>query len=207
MSDLATVYERRFETVLQPLAKAIESQLQEYLADTPRIDRVVARAKSVDRFITKAQSLKDEKPRYSEPLNQIQDQIGARIITFYLSDVESVSAVIERYYRPIEAKLVVPDSQWEFGYFGQHYILLVPSDVVDERADKDDVPQFFELQIKTLFQHAWSEAEHDLGYKPQLGSLDPMDTRRLAFSSAQAWGADQVFDQLFRDRTLPRRPF
>jgi ppGpp synthetase/RelA/SpoT-type nucleotidyltranferase len=24
-------------------------------------------------------------------------------------------------------------------------------------------PGFFELQIKTLFQHAWSEAERDLG--------------------------------------------
>jgi ppGpp synthetase/RelA/SpoT-type nucleotidyltranferase len=62
--------------------------------------------------------------------------------------------------------------------------------------DKDMVPQFFELQIKTMFQHAWSEANHDLGYKPESGELDPEHLRLLAFTSAQAWGADMVFNDL-----------
>ena len=49
------------------------------------------------------------------------------------------------------------------------------------------MPKFFELQIKTLFQHAWSEAEHDLGYKEDK-HLNLDQKRRLAFTSAQAWG-------------------
>jgi putative GTP pyrophosphokinase len=57
------------------------------------------------------------------------------------------------------------------------------------------------LQVKTLFEHAWSEAEHDLGYKPGEAPLTPDQKRRLAYTSAQAWGADHIFDELFRARS------
>jgi putative GTP pyrophosphokinase len=112
--------------------------------------------------------------------------------------------VVEKYFRAIESKDHVPDSEWEFGYFGRHYVLVIPSDVIEDNWDKALVPKFFELQIKTLFQHAWSEAEHDLGYKEVVAeSLNLDQKRRLAFTSAQAWGADHMFDELFRELTTP----
>ena len=114
--------------------------------------------------------------------------------------MDRIAATIQKYYRPIESKDVIPESEWEFGYFGRHYVLLVPSDVVAVSIDKALMPQFFELQVKTLFQHAWSEANHDLGYKPGATPLSSDAKRRLAFTSAQAWGADHIFDELFRER-------
>jgi GTP pyrophosphokinase len=77
---------------------------------------------------------------------------------------------------------------------------VLPSDIIRDGMDRSMMPTFFELQIKTLFQHAWSEAEHDLGYKPGMKPLTPDETRRLAFTAAQAWGADHIFDELFRQR-------
>jgi putative GTP pyrophosphokinase len=121
-------------------------------------------------------------------------------VTFYLSDIDRVAKIVEKYYRPIQSRVLVPDSEWEFGYFGKHYVLIVPSDVIDPSLDKTLIPEFFELQLKTLFQHAWSEANHDLGYKPGATPLNSDAKRRLAFTSAQAWGADRVFDELFRER-------
>ena len=132
--------------------------------------------------------------KYTDPLNQIQDQIGARIVTFYKDDVENIREVIERYFRPIEVKTVIPDSESEFGYFGQHYILLFPKDITETVTTP--IPPFFELQIKTLFQHSWSEANHDLGYKPG-EDLSPKLRRKIAFVSAQAWGADEIFNELY----------
>jgi ppGpp synthetase/RelA/SpoT-type nucleotidyltranferase len=191
-------YQRRFYKVLKPLGETLQEQLQGCLAGTPRIDRVQARAKSVDRFLAKAEKQEDGKPKYAEPLHQIRDQIGARVIAFYLSDVDGISKSVERYYRPVEAKSRVPESEWKFGYFGRHYVMLMPSDLILPEWGKADVPQFFELQIKTLFQHAWSEANHDLGYKPGANPLPAGAERRLAFASAQAWGADQIFEELHR---------
>lgn len=68
---------------------------------------------------------------------------------------------------------------------------------VKDEENESAVISFFELQIKTLFQHAWSESEHDLGYKPTT-TLSSDQKRRLAFTAAQAWGADQIFDELFK---------
>jgi len=84
----------------------------------------------------------------------------------------------------------VPDSESEFGYFGKHFILKIPKEV----GASGDI-KFFELQIKTLFQHSWAEANHDIFYKSRI-KLSQTQKRKVAFTAAQAWGADQIFNDL-----------
>ena len=200
MTSLKETYTLRREKVLVPLAARVEDHLKNLFGSLARIDRISARAKSVDRFLGKAAKLEDGKPKYEDPLNQIQDQLGARIVTFYASDVERVRLEIEKYFKYIESQRIVPESKKEFGYEGRHFILFVPEDLVDDTVSRDESVELFELQIKTLFQHAWSEAEHDLGYKPSV-KLTSDQNRRLAFTAAQAWGADQIFDEMFGQMT------
>ena len=196
--DLAAHYAERLSSVLDPLAERLEEYLDDIFGKMPRVDAVTTRAKSLDRFLAKAAKLNaDGSPKYSDPINQIQDQIGARIITFYLDDVKKLAEEVAGYFRAIETQDMVPDSEAEFGYFGKHFMLLLPVDVFDDRITEKDSPKFFELQIKTLFQHAWAEANHDLGYKPE-APLSNEQKRCLAYTSAQAWGADRMFDDLHR---------
>jgi ppGpp synthetase/RelA/SpoT-type nucleotidyltranferase len=72
---------------------------------------------------------------------------------------------------------------------------VLPEDLFEDDVNRDRAPTFFELQVKTLFQHAWSEAEHDLAYKPNK-PLSSLQKRFVALTAAQAWGADQMFAQL-----------
>ena len=197
-ATLRRLYEARRNIVLVQLAERIHGLLATYLEGAPRIDRISARAKGVDRFMAKAAKLSKGTPKYSDPINQIQDQVGARVVTFYLSDVDRVKQVIDAYFRPIEERRIVPDSVSEFGYEGHHYVLFVPNDVIDDDWERGDYPDFFELQIKTLFQHAWAEAGHDVGYKEFVPLIDDQK-RKLAFTAAQSWGADMIFNDLFRD--------
>ena len=196
-ATLRDKYEAQRATILLPLAKALGSHLESLFADRMRIDRISVRVKSTDRFLAKAAKVVEGTPKYSDPLRQIQDQIGARIVTFYRPDVEALSQEIEKHFRSIETRKIVPESDWEFGYEGKHYVLLLPRDVFSEAISEDSFA-FFELQLKTVFQHAWSEAEHDLGYKPP-SELTREQKRKLAFTSAQAWGADNIFEALFAD--------
>src|SRR6185437_5710447 len=110
MNELQANFEARRAAVLVPLAARIEGQLRELLNGAPRIDRVQARAKAFDRFMDKAWKVEDGKLKYEEPLHQIQDQIGTRVVVFYLSDVARVTDTIMKYYRPIEFKFHVPES-------------------------------------------------------------------------------------------------
>lgn len=194
--DLLAEYRLKHDGTLVPVAAALEDLIKDHLDNVTHIDRVSARAKSPGRFLTKARKLNSAGGlRYPEPLVQIQDLIGARVIVFYKSDVAIVEELLLQYFTPIESRTIVPDSEWEFGYFGRHFIMTLPRDAVPKEVNADETPGFFELQLKTLFQHAWSEAEHDLGYKP-LEELSADQKRLLAYTSAQAWGADDVFERL-----------
>jgi putative GTP pyrophosphokinase len=189
------IYRTRF-AALEKVATKLDDYIHHCLMGVKNIDRISARAKTPDSFIKKANKQKDDgKPKYSSPLLQIQDQIGARIVVFLKNDVEIVATEMERYFQFVERQDHVPDSYWKFGYFGRHWIFALPDDVIPRDVEKEIVPRFFELQVKTLFQHAWSEANHDLCYKAS-GELTPEQQRLFAYTAAQAWGADRVFDEL-----------
>ena len=178
-------------------SKAIVENISKLLEDKniSHIDRIYGRAKSVERFMQKAQKKTDEGLfRYKQPLMQIQDQIGVRIITFYLSDVKKITNIIKEYFESIEIVDKHPENYDVFSYVGQHFILFIP-DEIKTYNEGEYLPSFFELQIKTMFQHAWAESNHDLNYKTK-NELSFEDKRLIAYSAAQAWGADIVFEEL-----------
>jgi ppGpp synthetase/RelA/SpoT-type nucleotidyltranferase len=178
------------------VAERLRSHIKDTLASVERIDSISARAKDPDRYFAKAVKLNDDGTRkYDNPKFEIQDQIGVRITVFYLSDVDRIRRYIVKYLRFIEETPKSPESDAEFGYFGLHFIAAIPEDVLGDDTPDGAVPEFFELQIKTLFQHAWSEAHHDIGYKA-VRPLASEERRKMAFTAAQAWGADIIFEDL-----------
>src|SRR4029077_18302458 len=97
-ATLESQYKSRYERVLVALSGRLDSYLRDIVKDYPRLDRVSVRAKAVDRFLEKAARQEGGARKYSDPLNQIQDQLGARVVTFYLSDVDQIGTRIEEYF-------------------------------------------------------------------------------------------------------------
>lgn len=187
-----------YESIL-PLLDKLCKQLQEQLIDAvngiTHIDRITCRPKGIDSFMLKSEKTnKDGSLKYKVPLKEIQDQIGARIVVYCKTDVEPVKEKINSYYRQVEQTLMVPEDVTKFGYEGFHMVCFLPNTIFSSR-DNSLVNDFFELQIKTLFQHAWSQSNHGLGYKPG-SSLKPDEERMLAFIAAQSWGADKALVDL-----------
>ncbi|MEK6757425.1 MAG: RelA/SpoT domain-containing protein, partial [Bacteroidota bacterium] len=127
----------------------------------------------------------------------IQDILGARIVVFYKSDIEPVSKIIEKAFNSVEKQQLIPEDENEFGYEGLHYVLFVPPHIAGQYRSVPNIPTFFELQIKTLYQHAWAQAEYGLGYKPGV-QIDRDTKRKLAFVAAQSWGADEMLETLYQ---------
>lgn len=90
-------------------------------------------------------------------LSDITDILGIRIITYYVDDVDKVASQVERLFTidwensVDKRKLREIDS---FGYMSLHYICSTP-----------EFPYRFEIQMRTLLQHAWANMDHDTGYK------------------------------------------
>ena len=198
-TSIEAQYARIRSAYLVELAALLESHLKHFVVYS-RVDRITCRVKSVDSFMDKAKKRNDDgTPKYVEPLRQIQDQIGARIVTFYKSDIPHIQEIIDETYARIEIRLLVPEKVNEFGYEGFHYVLAIPHELRPHSAVGDEIPLFFELQIKTLFQHAWAQAEHEITYKPGFPWTDE-HKRKVAFTAAQAWGADMIFDELYKEQ-------
>ncbi len=135
MTDVGSDYKSRY-AYLTRIASNLEQLVLDHLDGVDNIDRVSARAKDPERFADKANRLDDDgKPKYAKPLTEIQDQLGVRVIVFYLNDVDIVSGVLHRYLQPIEETALVPDSYWEFGYFDRHSLMAVPADCLPQDVD------------------------------------------------------------------------
>lgn len=199
-NEIYDLYNERLE-YLRNAAKDLKEDLEKTFSSISKteihIDRIDTRAKNLDRFVDKAvKPNEDGTFKYLNPINEIQDQIGARILVLYLKDVEKVAERIYDYYTDFEDVTKEPENDHEFKYFGRHMILTMPMEIRDKYGKKY-IPNVFELQIKTLFQYAWSECEHDFNYKNIEGKqLSKEEERLLALASAQAWGSDKIFDEL-----------
>ncbi|GAB5407315.1 MAG: hypothetical protein Aurels2KO_55460 [Aureliella sp.] len=190
MTDLTAAYTEKFNVILQPAAEKLCEFLEPMFYEHPGVCRVSTRPKKIKSFLDKAAIEEDGKPKYGDPLNEIQDQLGALVVTRFLADIQPVADIVENTFRRIERQYIEPESENEFGYVGQHYILFLPGDV-----GADSSIDFFELQVKTLFQYAWSETNHAIGYKGK-AKLTPEQRRLSAYLAAQAWGADVAVDDL-----------
>ena len=103
-----------------------------------------------------------------ESLGDITDIFGMRVITFYTDDVDKVASAVDRLFdidwdnSVDKRKLHEVDS---FGYMSLHYVCKSPG-----------YPYRFEVQMRTILQHAWANMNHDTGYKS--GVEVPMEYRR-----------------------------
>jgi ppGpp synthetase/RelA/SpoT-type nucleotidyltranferase len=110
--SLEDLYRKRYEA-LKITAIALQAHVSVYFTGVSRIDRITARAKDVKSFLDKAAKKEKGKSKYGDPLNQIQDQLGVRVVTFFRSDVDRVDDIVKKYFRWIEHKDHVPESEWE----------------------------------------------------------------------------------------------
>jgi predicted RNase H-like nuclease/ppGpp synthetase/RelA/SpoT-type nucleotidyltranferase len=163
---------------------------------------VTGRAKTVASFAAKAARTLDGEPLYAEPLEDITDQIGVRVITYLHSDVTAVADLLGD---PVGSGLRVLDdrdmgqetaSQGRFGYASRHLLVAL----VEPSVDVPSTERRAQVQVRTVLQHAWAEFEHAIRYKGRIPAADAPDLdRRFTLAAGLLELADREF-ALIRDR-------
>ncbi|MEO9138039.1 MAG: GTP pyrophosphokinase [Jatrophihabitans sp.] len=150
---------------------------------------ITGRTKSVASFAAKAVRSVDSEPLYADPLTQITDVVGVRVITYLQSDVVAVAQLFADQLTIINDRDLGEETAREgrFGYASRH--LLVSSAVDRERPAS--------VQVRTVLQHAWAEFEHDIRYKGTVpAELAPDLERRFTLAAGLLELADREFSEI-----------
>ncbi|MEQ9299000.1 MAG: hypothetical protein RIF33_10570 [Cyclobacteriaceae bacterium] len=182
-----------FKRLAEKVGQIIEELLE---LENINYHAVFYRAKTIDSF-----SEKIKNPKYNNPLEELTDLAGIRIIGYVEDDVEAISKIIERSFTIDPANSIDKSKDLgvdKVGYKSVHYVCALPS-------GRTALPEYFrfknlkfEIQIRTILQHSWAEIEHDKNYK-FTGELPPKIQRRFKLVAGNLELADREFNQLSRD--------
>lgn len=178
-------------------AEDFEGDVEDLLLDAGvTFDRVSARVKSWASLKDKAKKRNpDGTLSYPDPWNDIHDLVGVRVNVFHSTEIPKAIDVLSDSFTVIRSvdKAAETRVSGGFGYGSHHLVLEVPD-------TSDDLAEFaglqFEVQVRTVLQHAWAEFEHDIRYKQGSEPLDPRVDRAFALAAGLIELADQQFDQI-----------
>lgn len=186
---------RLYEDLAETIGRVLKDTLSAASVSTHSIQ---ARAKTIDSFADKASkpsSANPLEPKYNDPLKEITDLSAARIITYLPGTIKDVCNSIETEFSVLE-KIDKADElmdEGKFGYHSVHYLVTLPQD----RTRLSEYRRFsgiiFEIQVRTILQHAWAEMEHDIQYKS--ASVIPAIIRRRFIALA---GMLEIADREFQ---------
>lgn len=160
------------------------------------IHAIFNRLKDVESFKEKIRD-----PKYTNPQEQITDLAGIRVICYVESDIVKISKIVEANFE------IDPENSGDksillgtdkVGYKSVHYI----AKLNDSRLVLPEYQSYsgkkFEIQIRTILQHAWAEIEHDRNYKFS-GELPEEIQRRFKLVAGSLELADKELDRIAAD--------
>ena len=138
---------------------------------------------------------------YSDPLIQMTDITGLRVVVFFESHISEVSDIIREVFNVDEENSIDRDQLLggdRIGYRSVHFVCSLGGQrkELPEYASIHDLK--FEIQIRTVLQHAWAELAHDRAYKFS-GSLPSYLQRKLNLYSGMLEIVDKGFDEVARE--------
>lgn len=181
------------QSSLEAMGRALQAHLVALLERQGLQVQVTWRVKSLPSLARKLA----RPDRTYQRLEDVTDLVGLRIITYFEDTIERAARLVEERFRvdidrSVDKRMLQEPNS--FGYRSLHYVCHPPMELLAEH------PEWkwpFEIQIRTILQHAWAEIEHDLGYRNPESVPLPV-RRRFSRLAGLLEIADQEFVELRR---------
>ncbi|WP_344253002.1 helix-turn-helix domain-containing protein [Terrabacter carboxydivorans] len=163
---------------------------------------VSGRTKSVASFAAKAERRDANGLLYPDPLVDITDQIGVRVITYVHDDVAAVAELLAEELAVLDDRDMGLETAraGRFGYASRHQLVSVDASRTVRPAYESLRRRSASVQIRTVLQHAWAEFEHDIRYKGTVPEEHAHELdRRFTLAAGLIELADREFSAI-RDR-------
>lgn len=196
LQEISTWYDKNFK-LYEKCSKEI-SEIITKILDKKKIPyhSITFRVKEKSSYLEKC-----KKDKYKNPIEEIMDLAGIRIITYTNKDIQAICEVVKNELF-IDEKNSEDKSQSmvenQVGYLSVHYIVTLREERTKLAEYEDYAGIRNEIQIRTLLQHAWAEIEHDRNYK--FSGVLPTEIRRRFYLIAGVLEMmDREFDSLAED--------
>ncbi|WP_257158507.1 GTP pyrophosphokinase [Corynebacterium cystitidis] len=171
--------------------------LDDILSDAGvNFDNITSRVKTWNSLQRKASKRRpDGSLMYPDPWRDIHDLIGARITVLHSTEIPVVLDIIAHSFAVLRSVDKAQETKISGGFgYGSHHLIL------EVTASSEGLEQYrgmeFEVQVRTVLQHAWAEFEHDVRYKRGANSTAPQVDRAFTLAAGLIELADQQFDQI-----------
>ena len=132
---------------------------------------------------------------YPHPAVELTDLVGVRVITRYPDDAERAERVLRPAFEINEDESSDKLDDLEPEAFGYRAIHLIAKQHDNDAAIRQTLGgMWFEIQVRSLLQHAWAEVDHDIKYKSGVNFPNPLKRRLAAIA-----GGLETLDQAFLD--------
>ena len=151
--------------VYEQMAEIIPEKLKQFFEEAGIVVAAVEHRVKTESSLAGKLKLKGSK--YKD-IFDITDLVGLRVITFYIDDVDKVASVLERLFEIDWENSIDKRKAHEidsFGYLSLHYICRIPESAYTDPEHPELNKIRFEVQMRTVLQHAWANMNHDTGYK------------------------------------------
>lgn len=98
--------------------------------------------------------------------HDLKDKLGIRIICSFSSDLEIIDNILKKNFEIIKAEYKKEELEYDkLDYTSNHYDVKVKTDKIYFESPDLYKDYVYEIQVRSINQHAWSSSSHILTYK------------------------------------------
>jgi ppGpp synthetase/RelA/SpoT-type nucleotidyltranferase len=189
LSAAIPLHERLSAAVASLIENILRKNEIEYL-------NITARTKDIEGALEKIR-----RKEYANPQEQLTDLSGMRVVTYLEEQATQIAGVVKELFQVDEANSHDRSADLgedKMGYRSTHFVCTLGK-------ERGALPEYegignlkFEIQVRTVLQHAWAELAHDRSFKFGV-ALPAKIQRKLNLYSGMLEIVDGAFDEIARE--------